>query len=264
MNSFQRILLVIVVSLCSAYSNAQFVHVPKREYRAVWLTTIKGLDWPREADMGNDAAQQAHLRTILDSLQGININTILLQTRIRGDVIYPSAIEPFAPVFTGRYGVTPGYDPLAFAIEECHQRGMQLHAWLVTIPLGDASYVEGHGRNSLPKKKPEQCTRFKGAWYMEPAHPSTAEHLGLLVEEIITRYDVDGIHFDYIRYPEGNSNYPDWKFYRHNQYKLSKNDWRRDNITRLMHTLYSKVENFCGHWRKTKVLSDFISATASN
>lgn len=222
---------------------AQFVDSPKREYRAVWLTTIKGLDWPREEHQGNYAAQRAHLGIILDSLQAININTVLLQTRIRGDVIYSSDIEPFAPVFSGRHGVAPDYDPLAFAIEECHRRGMQLHAWLVTIPLGDAAYVQGHDRQSLPAKKRSQCTRFKGAWYMEPSHPGTIEHLSALVEELVMRYDVDGIHFDYIRYPEGNSSYPDVTFYNQSKQRgQSKNDWRRSNITTLMRTLYAKVK----------------------
>lgn len=224
-------------------SQAQYALSPKREYRAVWLTTIKGLDWPKEEMKGDDEAQREHLCQVLDSLQAININTILLQTRIRGDVIYPSDLEPFAPVFTGRHGKSPDYDPLAYVIEECHRRGMQLHAWLVTIPLGDASYVMGHGRNSLPRKNPSQCVKFKGAWYMEPSHPATAEHLSDLVEEIVTRYDVDGIHFDYIRYPEGNENYPDWGRYNSSRRGMSRADWRRDNITRLMSALYAKVKS---------------------
>ena len=243
MKSLQRLLSIAFISLLPLWVQAQFVEAPKREYRAVWLTTIKGLDWPREEVRGDYTTQRADLCRVLDSLQAIHINTILLQTRIRGDVIYPSAIEPFAPVFTGRHGAKPDYDPLAFAIEECHKRGMQLHAWLVTIPLGDAAYVKGHGRQSLPARKPGQCTKFKGAWFMEPSHPATAAHLSTLVEEIVTRYDIDGIHFDYIRYPEGNSNYPDGALYNKNRRRMSKADWRRDNITRLMATLYSKVKS---------------------
>ncbi len=244
MKSIFRILFASIILLSSPISaQAQFMDVPKREYRAVWLTTIKGLDWPREEHRGNYAAQRAHLGTILDSLQAININTILLQTRIRGDVIYPSAIEPFAPVFSGQYGVAPDYDPLAFAIEECHRRGMQLHAWLVTIPLGDVTYVKGHGRESLPSKRRSQCTRFKGAWYMEPSHPGTAQHLSTLIEEIVTRYDIDGIHFDYIRYPEGNQSYPDGgTYHKTKRWGQSKDEWRRTNITTLMYTLYHRVK----------------------
>ena len=241
-SSFRALLALLTLVFCGLPLRAQFVHPPKHEYRAVWLATIKGLDWPKEEHRGDYAAQQAHLRTILDSLQAIHINTILLQTRVRGDVIYPSAIEPFAPVFTGRHGVGPDYDPLAFAIDECHRRGMQLHAWLVTSPLGEVQYVKGHGKRSLPASKPGQCTRFKGAWYMEPSHPATVEHLSALVEEITTHYDIDGLHFDYIRYPEYSDTYPDASLYAKNRRGMSKADWRRANITRLMRTLYDRVK----------------------
>ena len=243
MKSIYRLLLTLLaLPLLAGSGYAQCVHQPKHEYRAVWLTTIKGLDWPHEETRGDYRKQKEDLCRVLDSLQAININTILLQTRVRGDVIYPSEMEPFAPVFTGRHGVGPDYDPLAFAIEECHKRGMQLHAWLVTIPLGDVAYVKGHGKHALPRKKAAQCTKFKGAWYMEPSHPATIQHLEALVEEIVGRYDVDGIHFDYIRYPEGNENYPDWAYYNKNRQGMSRADWRRDNITRLMQAMYSKVK----------------------
>lgn len=243
MNSSHRLFLALAVSLLPLFVRAQFVEAPKHEYRAVWLTTIKGLDWPHEEVRGDYPQQREDLCRMLDSLQAIHINTILLQTRVRGDVIYPSAIEPFAPVFTGRHGAGPDYDPLAFAIEECHKRGMQLHAWLVTIPLGDAAYVKGHGKNALPRKKPTQCTKFKGAWYMEPSHPATIRHLEALVEEMVTRYDIDGIHLDYIRYPEYCDSYPDWAYYNKDRRGMSRAGWRRDNITRLMTALYSKVKS---------------------
>ena len=235
---------ILITYIIPTHTSAQFIEAPKREYRAVWLTTIKGLDWPLEEHMDDYVAQRTHLCRILDSLQTININTILLQTRIRGDVIYPSEIEPFSPVFTGKHGVAPDYDPLAFAIEQCHKRGMQLHAWLVTIPIGDILHVQGHGKQSLPSKRRNQCTRFKGAWYMEPAHPGTTQHLSALVEEMVSKYDIDGIHFDYIRYPEGNSSYPDGSsFNQSKQRGQSKSDWRRNNVTGIMRSLYAKVKS---------------------
>lgn len=242
MNLILRLFLAFTILSMPLCGKAQLVQSPKHEYRAVWLTTIKGLDWPREDTQGDYPMQKEQLCRVLDSLQVLHVNTILLQTRIRGDVIYPSAIEPFAPVFTGWHGKAPAYDPLAFAIEECHKRGMQLHAWLVTIPLGDVAYVNGHGKHSLPRKCPAQCTRFRGAWYMEPSHPATVAHLESLVEEIVANYDVDGIHFDYIRYPEGNENYPDWGHYSKSRRGMNRADWRRANITRLMSALYAKVK----------------------
>ena len=112
--------------------------IPKYEVRAVWLTTLGGLDWPRQR-AGNrtlEQQQKKELTDILDKLKAANINTVLFQTRIRGTVIYPSAIEPWDECITGTYGKRPEYDPLAFAIEECHKRGMEIQAWVVAIPAG--------------------------------------------------------------------------------------------------------------------------------
>lgn len=122
-------LLLLVTSFLSL--SAQ----PKREMRAVWLTTIGGLDWPHNYARQGLAIekQQQELRTILDKLQKAGVNTVLLQARIRGTVIYPSDKEPWDGCLSGLPGTAPGYDALGFAIEECHKRGMELHAWVVTI-----------------------------------------------------------------------------------------------------------------------------------
>ena len=113
-------------------------HLPKHEVRAVWLTTIGGLDWPHSYAQSARSIekQKAELVDLLNRLHRANINTVLLQTRIRGTVIYPSVFEPWDGCCSGVPGKSPGYDPLQFAIEECHKRGMELHAWVVTIPLG--------------------------------------------------------------------------------------------------------------------------------
>ena len=107
---------------------------PKREYRAVWLTTIKNLDWPSTpaSTPTGEALQRAELCAILDTLHAVGINTVLLQTRLRGDVIYLSVREPVSAFITGKEGQrTTTYDPLQFTIDECHKRGMQCHAWIV-------------------------------------------------------------------------------------------------------------------------------------
>ena len=90
-----------------------------------------------------------------------NFNTILLQTRLRGDVIYPSAFEGFAESLTGHTGGNPQYDLLDFAVEECHKRGMELHAWIVAIPVGNLRQVKLQGKNSVVKKHPELCKQYK-------------------------------------------------------------------------------------------------------
>lgn len=217
---------------------------PKYEIRATWLTTLGGMDWPRNK-AGNAAGvrrQQQELCDILDRLKAANFNTVLLQTRLRGDLIYPSAIESFAESLTGHTGRQPGYDPLAFAIGECHKRGMELHAWVVTIPVGNTRQVNAQGRNSVVRKNRNICKLYKGNWYLDPGNPETKEYLSRIVKEITSRYDIDGIHFDYIRYPEQADNFPDKDTYRKYGKGKELEQWRRDNITDIVRRLYADIK----------------------
>ena len=133
--------------------------IEKYEIRATWLTTLGGMDWPKSKAQGNQSVdkQKKELCDILDQLKEANFNTILFQTRLRGDVVYPSSIETFSECLTGKTGGNPGYDPLAFAIDECHKRGMELHAWIVTIPIGNVRQVNLLGRNSVVGKNKSIC-----------------------------------------------------------------------------------------------------------
>ena len=174
---------------------------PKHEVRAVWLTTIGGLDWPHTYARSSKtiAKQQKELTDILDTLKVLGFNTILFQTRIRATVIYPSRIESWDGCCSGNPGVSPGYDPLAFAVEECHKRGMEIHAWVVAIPVGKWA---GYGCSRLRKKYPGMVKRDGVDGYMDPAHPMSASYIASICGEITANYDIDGIHLDYIRYPE--------------------------------------------------------------
>ena len=239
-----RIILTSIYLFLALQVLAQGVSPSKYEYRAVWLTTIENLDWPKTVVRrnGDIARQQAELVSILDSLQAMNVNTVLLQTRVRGDVIYPSAIEPFSPVLTGVPGKSPGYDPLAFAIEECHKRGMQLHAWLVTLPLGKDEHIVKQGSLALSRHRRSLCTHYRGAWYMEPGNPEVASYITSLVEEVVKNYDIDGVHLDYVRYPDRTNGYPDTQLHRKHGRGLSLADWRRNNITNIARAVYTTVK----------------------
>ncbi|GAE83552.1 glycoside hydrolase [Bacteroides reticulotermitis JCM 10512] len=127
----RRYICILLLLLCLATIEAQ----PKYEVRAAWVTAVYGLDWPRTraTTPATIQKQKDELIDILDKLKTANFNTVLFQTRTRGDVLYPSNIEPFNSILTGKVGGNPGYDPLAFAVEECHKRGMECHAWMVTI-----------------------------------------------------------------------------------------------------------------------------------
>ncbi len=189
-------LLFFLFTLCSSLY-AQ----PKHEVRAVWLTTIGGIDWPRSYAQSARSIerQKEELRQTLDRLQQAGINTVLLQTRIRGTVIYPSAYEPWDGCLSGQPGRSPGYDALAFAIEECHRRGMELHAWVVTIPVGKWN---AKGCANLRKRQPGLIKKIGADGYMDPENNKTARYLADICGEITEHYDIDGIHLDYIRYPE--------------------------------------------------------------
>lgn len=223
---------------------AQAADLPKREIRGVWLTTIYGLDWPRRPASTEAArrAQQEELCRILDRLQEANFNMVFLQVRLRGDVIYRSAIESAAKTFSGKYGVMPGYDPLAFAIEACHRRGMECHAWFVTFPVGTEKQVKEQGKLSVVKRHPALCKRHNGEWYLDPGIPETTDYILSLVKELVTNYDIDGIHFDYIRYPEQAKSFPDKSVYTKYGKPKKLAEWRRENINRMVCRIYDWVK----------------------
>lgn len=195
--------------------------------RAVWLTTLDGLDWPATHSVSAESMlrQQREFTDMLDSLRQIGINTVLLQTRIRGTVIYPSAAEPWDACLTGRAGSSPGYDPLAFAINECHRRGMELHAWVVAIPLGKWN---SPGCRTMRRKNPQAVKQIKGYGYLNPDKPQTGDIIAAICSEITRNYEIDGIHLDYIRYPET------WKL------KISPTQ-ARANITSIVRKVHDAV-----------------------
>ena len=210
----------------------------------MWLTTLNGLDWPKTK--ANTAAgrerQKEELCQILDKLQQANINTILLQTRVRGTTIYPSAIEPWDDSLTGTTGRDPGYDPLQFAIEECHKRGMELHAWMVTIPCFKIAKARSLGAKSVLRTHPELCKKHEDGWYLDPGIPGTADYLAKICAEITSRYDIDGIHFDYIRYPENATRFNDNATFKRYGKGQQKNEWRRNNVTHCVRTMYNTIK----------------------
>lgn len=224
--------IIFILFHLAVASYGQFFYAvnpnPKYEVRAVWLTTIGGIDWPHSYAQSERSAekQKEELRAILDRLQKANINTVLLQTRIRATTIYPSQYEPWDGCLSGFPGKSPGYDALQFAIDECHKRGMEVHAWVVTIPVGKWN---SYGCRQLRKRFPRLIKRIDQDGYMDPEATQTGCYLAEMCREIVQRYDVDGIHLDYIRYPET------WKF------RIGK-DQARGNITRIVEKIHQAVK----------------------
>lgn len=234
----KRSLLFLFIILYSLQIFSQSVS-PSVEVRAVWLATNWNLDWPSP---GKTAEQQKQeLRDILDKLEEANFNTVFFQARIRGDVFYKSSIEPLSPFINNKYGLS--YDPLEFVVEECHIRGLECHAWLVTFPLGSEKQVRAQRKNSIVYKRKDICKLHRGEWYLDPGNPDARKYILSLVDEVVSKYDIDGIQFDYIRYPESDKSFPDNDTYKRYGRKKNLYDWRRDNINTLVSDIYDLVKS---------------------
>ena len=202
----------------------------KHQVRAVWLTTAYGLDWPVQGA----ADQRESLRAMLDVLAGTGINTVMFQCRIRGDVAYDSAIEPRNRLFKAM-----DFDPLAFAIDECHKRGMECHAWMVCIPLGRQGKVPRQTLAAIDRAGRGLVMSHKRQLYLDPARRGTGEYLASIATELTSRYDIDGLHLDYIRYPDDYRAFPKAK----GMTAAQKAAVRRDNITGVLRTIHAAVKS---------------------
>lgn len=238
------LLLSAVVFGAQAQLLQDFAAAPRREVRAVWLTTLSGLDWPSRpaTDAAGERRQREELDRILDRLQATGVNTVIYQARIRGTVTYPSALEPWDICLTGRYGRAPGYDPLAYAVEQCHRRGMELHAWVVAFPVCKLPAVKALGAEALPRRHPELCRRSGDQWMMDPGVPATGDYIAELCAEIVRKYEVDGVHLDYIRYPENSLPWDDRDTFRKYGAGRPLAQWRRDNVTAVVRKVHDAVK----------------------
>lgn len=171
----------------------------EKPMQAAWIATVYSLDFPKEK---NAAAQKAEFIQKLDTLKKAGINTVVVQVRPKADALYISKINPWSDVLTGTQGKDPGYDPLAFMIEEAHQRGMELHAWLNPYRVTTSGTDVKALHSSHPARlHPEWVISYKNALYYNPELKEVKEHIIATVEELVKNYAVDGIHFDDYFYP---------------------------------------------------------------
>ncbi len=213
-----------------------------REFRGAWVATIYNLDWPSKAGLPA-AAQKTQLIGILDTAAAAGLNAIILQVRPACDALYESPIEPWSPVLMGTMGASPGYDPLAFAVEEAHRRGLELHAWFNPF-RAQSNYKNQVSSSHVTRRKPEWVRRYGNYLWLDPGLPEVRQYSLDVILDVVRRYDIDGIHIDDYFYPypvEGASGFPDAATYkRYGQGSLD--DWRRANINTFVSSLYKGIK----------------------
>ena len=226
--------------------NAYNQNAPKREFRGVWVATVNNIDWPSKPGLSTEQ-QKKEVIDILDMHAKNGMNAIILQIRPASDAFYPSALEPWSKYLTGTPGKapTPFYDPLQFWIEQCHQRNMEFHAWLnpFRVALNADEPLSG---NHIAFRHPEWIVNYGGKLYFDPGLPQTRDFVVKVVTDIVSRYDVDAIHFDDYFYPYPlKDDFPDGNsFAQYNRGFLAdqKADWRRDNVDLLIRTLSESIK----------------------
>lgn len=210
---------------------------PAREFRGLWIASVNNIDWPSRRDLTVEE-QKRELVAILDRMVATNLNAALLHVRPTGDALYPSDIEPWSEYLTGAMGVPPEpfYDPLAFAVEEAHRRGIELHAWLNPYRARRLTETSPADASHITVANPELVRRYGSFIWMDPGEPAVRQRAVDVVRDIVRRYDVDGIHFDdyFYPYPENGADFPDEESWLRYGAGLSRADWRRKNVDDLI------------------------------
>ncbi len=206
---------------------------PKYEFRGAWIATVDNIDWPSKGNFNVDSQKAEYIR-MLDMHLRNGINAVIVQVRPATDAFYPSPYEPWSEWLTGKQGMPPSpyYDPLQFMIEETHKRGMEFHAWCnpyrAEFKIGQSSIAPTH----ITKLHPEWFLAYGDKRYFDPGNKEAQQFVVKVIRDIVSRYDVDAIHFDDYFYPYRipGQEFPDNTSFEKYGNGMSREDWRRSNV----------------------------------
>jgi uncharacterized lipoprotein YddW (UPF0748 family) len=222
-----------------------------REFRGAWVVTVYNINFPSAAGLSAQE-QQEELLDLLDVAAALRLNALVLQVRAESDALYASDLEPWSRYLGGTQGDDPGYDPLAFAVEEAHARGIELHAWINPFRAKvdvDAVTADNHISQTLS----EYAYPYGTQMYMDPGAVEVRDQVVDVALDLADRYEIDGIQTDDYYYPYRNAGpFPDdatWQAYQSSGGMLSLEDWRRDNVNRLIETLHEELLAAAPHVR---------------
>ena len=224
-----------------------------REFRGVWIATVGNVDWPSTNNL-TTAQQKAEMIAILDRAAALNLNAVIFQARPAADALYDSKIEPWSYYLTGAMGRAPSpwYDPLRFAIDEAHKRGLELHAWF--SPYRAVSQVGKFpiSADHISRTRPDLARRYGTQVWLDPGEPAVQDYTVRVIMDVVNRYDLDGVHFDdRLGYPTEKDahnrtiEFPDdasWRRYEKSGGRLGRDDWRRENVNAFVQRIYSSVK----------------------
>lgn len=261
--SLLPLVLVLFLSACASTSSipgaddtrqierirASLPHLD-REFRAVWVATVANIDWPSQPGLPAHK-QQSELVDILERVRMLGLNAVILQIRPTADALYYSELEPWSYYLTGEDGKPPEpfYDPLAFAVNEAHRRGLDLHVWFNPYRAGHPTASDTLAGNNVINRFPDAVHDYGSQRWMDPGAPEIADHSFAVVMDVLERYDIDGIHMDDYFYPyavrdeDGNTvPFPDSVAYGQYGDGLSLSDWRRRNVDQFIERVYAGIK----------------------
>lgn len=224
------------------------------EQRGVWLATVDGLDWPRKETM--HYAQRSDLINTIRELSESGCNTIYFQVVSEMDAMYSSDLLPWSRHLSGEEGMSPYFDPLSLAVREAHACGMSIHAWINPLRVS-ISDTTSRSKSQVKYAHPEWVHDYGGKEYLDPGNPEVVQFLTDIAREILSRYEVDGLHIDDYFYPAGlRTDRRSWSeagawndstlYARYGRGK-SLEEWRFENIDKVVAALHEVTRESGGN-----------------
>ncbi|MCX6227987.1 MAG: family 10 glycosylhydrolase [Bacteroidia bacterium] len=243
-------LLVLVFALLSSrYASVSVAKgAEKKEFRGVWIATVNNVDWPSAPGLPVEV-QKKELRDLVEQIERLNLNAVFLQIRPTADAFYESKTEPWSYFLTGKQGTptSPFFDPLAFAIELCHSKNIELHAWFNPFRVRNSGHYKLSPAN-FASKHPLYIREYDHKSFLDPGIPQVRNHIIRVIMEVVRNYDIDAVHLDdyFYPYPANGIRFPDLKTFKQfgkNYYPKKLGDWRRENINLFISNLHDSIKS---------------------
>lgn len=237
----KKIFFLLCAVVLTVSANAE------NNFHATWISTVGNIDWPSREAVGNTQLQKQEMCQMLDTLYRVGINAIVFQVRPTADALYPSKLEPWSSWLTGKQGQNNDvdYDPLQFVLDEAHRRGMQVHVWINPYRITNGFELSDLAPTHIYFRHPEWFWKYGKQWYFEPGLDETRQWLCNVVADIVSRYDVQGIHMDDYFYPYKvqGEDYPDRACFAAHPRGFDKiEDWRRNNVNMAIREVHETIQ----------------------